>query len=140
MNLGRCAVLDTGRVEMVVSEDRHEPFDTGCFTHAGIDPARKRYVLIKSRQPTTYCTFAYADRPRYLGIGRPPVRLEDADYLQVKFIHLLVDSARKPPSLRRCKFEVNVSRTILFVMASVVNYSAGFYRCYPLIWRRIRRP
>ena len=50
MNLGRCAVLDTGRVEVVVSEDRHEPFDTGCFTHAGIDPARKRYILIKSRQ------------------------------------------------------------------------------------------
>ena len=48
--LGRCAVLDTGQVEVVVSEDRHEPFDTGCFTHAGIDPARKRYVLIKSRQ------------------------------------------------------------------------------------------
>lgn len=49
-NLGRCAVLDTGQVEVVISEDRHEPFDTGCFTHAGIDPARKRYILIKSRQ------------------------------------------------------------------------------------------
>ncbi|MDP6833324.1 MAG: MlrC C-terminal domain-containing protein, partial [Alphaproteobacteria bacterium] len=32
------------------SERRFEPFDTGCFTHAGIDPAAKRYVLIKSRQ------------------------------------------------------------------------------------------
>ena len=50
MNLGRCAVLDTGQVEIVVCEERHEPFDTGCFTHAGIDPARKRYILIKSRQ------------------------------------------------------------------------------------------
>ena len=50
LDLGRCAVLDTGRVEVVVSESRHEPFDTGCFTHAGIDPARKRYILIKSRQ------------------------------------------------------------------------------------------
>ena len=50
LDLGRCAVLDTGRVEVVVSENRHEPFDTGCFTHAGIDPARKRYILIKSRQ------------------------------------------------------------------------------------------
>jgi microcystin degradation protein MlrC len=49
-DLGRCAVLDTGQVEIVVSEDRHEPFDTGCFTHAGIDPARKRFILIKSRQ------------------------------------------------------------------------------------------
>ena len=49
-NIGRTAVLDTGRIEIVVSEHRFEPFDTGCFTHAGIDPSRKRYVLIKSRQ------------------------------------------------------------------------------------------
>ena len=49
-NLGRCCVFDTGTIEIVVSEDRHEPYDTGCFTHAGIDPARKRYILIKSRQ------------------------------------------------------------------------------------------
>ena len=49
-NLGRCAVLDTGGIEIVVSSERHEPFDTGCFTHAGIDPARKRFILIKSRQ------------------------------------------------------------------------------------------
>ena len=34
----------------MVCENRHEPFDTGCFTHAGIDPARRRFVLIKSRQ------------------------------------------------------------------------------------------
>lgn len=50
MNLGRTAVLRTGGVDIVVSERRYEPFDTGCFTHAGIDPAAKRYVLIKSRQ------------------------------------------------------------------------------------------
>jgi microcystin degradation protein MlrC len=49
-NLGQCAVLDTGSIEILVSEHRHEPFDTGCFTHAGIDPAGKRYILIKSRQ------------------------------------------------------------------------------------------
>ena len=49
-NLGHCAVLDTGSVEMVISEHRHEPFDTGCFTHAGIDPSKKRYILLKSRQ------------------------------------------------------------------------------------------
>jgi len=50
LNIGRTAVLDTGEIEIVVSEGRFEPFDTGCFTHAGIDPARKDYVLIKSRQ------------------------------------------------------------------------------------------
>ncbi|MDA0664421.1 MAG: M81 family metallopeptidase [Proteobacteria bacterium] len=50
LNIGRCAVLDTGSVEILVSEGRYEPFDTGAFTHAGIDPARKKYVLLKSRQ------------------------------------------------------------------------------------------
>ncbi len=50
LSIGRTAVLDTGAAEIVVSEDRYEPFDTGCFTHCGIDPARKRFVLIKSRQ------------------------------------------------------------------------------------------
>ncbi len=50
MNIGRCAVLDTGSVEILVSEGRYEPFDTGAFTHAGIDPSRRKYVLLKSRQ------------------------------------------------------------------------------------------
>ena len=50
IRMGRTAVLDTGAVQIVVSERRAEPFDLGVFTHAGIDPRRKRYVLIKSRQ------------------------------------------------------------------------------------------
>jgi microcystin degradation protein MlrC len=50
VRMGRTAVLDTGAVQIVVSERRSEPFDLGVFTHCGIDPRRKRYVLIKSRQ------------------------------------------------------------------------------------------
>jgi microcystin degradation protein MlrC len=50
IRMGRTAVLDTGRVQVVVSEGRVEPHDLGVFTHCGIDPRRKRYVLIKSRQ------------------------------------------------------------------------------------------
>jgi microcystin degradation protein MlrC len=50
IRMGRTAVLDTGHMQIVVSEERAEPFDLGVFTHCGIDPARKRYVLIKSRQ------------------------------------------------------------------------------------------
>ena len=50
MNIGRTVVLDTGRIEIVISEGRFEPFDQGCFTHAGIDPAKKDFVLLKSRQ------------------------------------------------------------------------------------------
>ncbi len=51
--LGRTAILevDSGgaRAEIVVTERPHEPFDLGVFTHAGIDPRQKRYVMLKSR-------------------------------------------------------------------------------------------
>ena len=50
VRMGNTAVLDTGAMQIVVSERRSEPFDLGVFTHCGIDPRRKRYVLIKSRQ------------------------------------------------------------------------------------------
>jgi microcystin degradation protein MlrC len=50
VRMGRTAVLDTGSMQIVVSEHRAEPSDLGVFTHAGIDPRRKHYVLIKSRQ------------------------------------------------------------------------------------------
>jgi microcystin degradation protein MlrC len=50
VRMGRTAVLDTGPMQIVVSEGRAEPFDLGVFTHCGIDPRRTRYVLIKSRQ------------------------------------------------------------------------------------------
>jgi microcystin degradation protein MlrC len=47
--LGRTAVLDTGRVQIVVTERAHEPMDLGIFTHCGIDPRRKKFVMLKSR-------------------------------------------------------------------------------------------
>ena len=50
VRMSRTAVLDTGAMQIVVSERRAEPSDLGVFTHAGLDPRRKRYVLIKSRQ------------------------------------------------------------------------------------------
>ncbi len=50
IRIGRTAVLDTGPMQIVVSERRTEPVDLGVFTHAGIDPRRRHYVLIKSRQ------------------------------------------------------------------------------------------
>lgn len=50
IDLGRCVVLDTGPLQLLICERRLEPFDAGCFTHAGLDPTRAKYVLIKSRQ------------------------------------------------------------------------------------------
>jgi len=49
VSMGRTAVLDTGAVRLVVCERQHEPWDVGCLTSLGIDPAATRYVLLKSR-------------------------------------------------------------------------------------------
>ncbi|MFN0040462.1 MAG: M81 family metallopeptidase [Burkholderiales bacterium] len=47
--MGRTAVLNTGAALVVVSERNQEPWDRGVFESVGIDPARSRYLLLKSR-------------------------------------------------------------------------------------------
>jgi microcystin degradation protein MlrC len=49
VNTGPTAVLDTGRMKIVVVSRHHEPWDTGIFTANGIDPTRQRFLLLKSR-------------------------------------------------------------------------------------------
>jgi microcystin degradation protein MlrC len=49
VHMGPTAVLDTGRMQIVVVSRHHEPWDIGVFTSVGIDPAAKRYLLLKSR-------------------------------------------------------------------------------------------
>jgi microcystin degradation protein MlrC len=49
VSLGKAAVFDTGRMEIVVVSRHHEPWDRGVFTSLGIDPATKKYLLLKSR-------------------------------------------------------------------------------------------
>jgi microcystin degradation protein MlrC len=49
MDMGRSAVLDTGKVEIVVISRYIEPVDPGVFTAVGIQPERKRYLMLKSR-------------------------------------------------------------------------------------------
>jgi len=48
-SLGRTAVLDTGAVQIVVCSRHSEPFDLGCFRSVGIEPTRKKYLILKSR-------------------------------------------------------------------------------------------
>ena len=50
VHLGRTVVADIGSARIVVCEERWEPYDPGCFTHAGLDPSACRYILLKSRQ------------------------------------------------------------------------------------------
>jgi len=46
---GTTVVLDTGKVEIVIISQHQEPFDLSCLHSAGIDPLKKRYVILKSR-------------------------------------------------------------------------------------------
>jgi microcystin degradation protein MlrC len=48
-HMGRSAVLDTGVAEIVITERLQEPWDLGVFLSVGIDPRRKKYLLLKSR-------------------------------------------------------------------------------------------
>jgi len=49
VSMGPTAVLDTGAMQIVIVSRHHEPWDLGVLTSVGIDPAWKRYVLLKSR-------------------------------------------------------------------------------------------
>jgi microcystin degradation protein MlrC len=49
VHMGPTAVLDTGRVKIVVTSHNHEPWDLGVFTSVGIDPRACRYLMLKSR-------------------------------------------------------------------------------------------
>jgi len=49
VGMGRTAVLDTGKAEIVVIERHHEPWDVGCLQSLGIEPAAKRFIMLKSR-------------------------------------------------------------------------------------------
>ena len=49
MDMGPTAVLDTGRVEIVVISRHQEPNDLACLESLGIDPLTKRYIMLKSR-------------------------------------------------------------------------------------------
>jgi microcystin degradation protein MlrC len=48
-DLGASAVLDTGKVEIAVISRHVEPHDIGSFRALGIEPAKKRYLMLKSR-------------------------------------------------------------------------------------------
>jgi len=49
VSMGPSAVLDTGRIQIVIVSRHHEPWDQGVFTSLGIEPRTKRYLLLKSR-------------------------------------------------------------------------------------------
>jgi microcystin degradation protein MlrC len=49
VRMGDTAVLDAGKVKIVVSSLRIEPWDPAVFTGVGIDPVKMKYLVLKSR-------------------------------------------------------------------------------------------
>jgi microcystin degradation protein MlrC len=49
VDMGPSAVLDTGRVQIVVISDHVEPHDLAAFTAVGIAPERLNFLMLKSR-------------------------------------------------------------------------------------------
>jgi microcystin degradation protein MlrC len=49
MSMGKAAVIDTGRVEVVLVSRQVEPYSIDMLSAVGIDPRRRKYVAIKSR-------------------------------------------------------------------------------------------
>ncbi len=47
--MGTAVVLTTGRVDIVVVSNHIEPFDPGCFTCLGIEPSKRKFIMLKSR-------------------------------------------------------------------------------------------
>ena len=48
-DMGSSAVLDTGNCEIAIISRHVEPHDIACFRVLGLEPAQKRYVMLKSR-------------------------------------------------------------------------------------------
>jgi microcystin degradation protein MlrC len=67
MQMGKSVLFDIGAAQIVVTEERVEPYDLGVFTSLSLDPARKTYLILKSRM---YC------RPVFVPISKG---LEECD-------------------------------------------------------------
>lgn len=52
VRMGRTVLFDIGAAQIVVTEERVEPYDLGIYTSVGIAPSEKTYLLLKSRM---YC-------------------------------------------------------------------------------------
>ena len=49
IEMGPSAVISSGSIDVIVISMHMEPFDPGCFAGFDIDPATKRFVVLKSR-------------------------------------------------------------------------------------------
>ncbi len=83
--LGRTAVLDIGEAQIILSEERWEPYDSGCFAHAGLDVEGCRFILVKSRQ---HFRAGFESIASHIVLAAGP-GVCSSDYTQFDFKHLL---------------------------------------------------
>lgn len=84
VNIGRSVVLKTNELELLISEERWEPYDPACFTHAGIDPFKKKYILLKSRQ---HFKAGFESLSKHIVLAAGP-GVCSSDYSQFRFKNL----------------------------------------------------
>ncbi|WP_370680332.1 M81 family metallopeptidase [Comamonas sp. GB3 AK4-5] len=82
--MGRTVLLDAGAVQIVITEQTHEPWDLGVFHCVGLDPTQFRYLLLKSRM---YC------RPVFVPLSDGLVECDSpgvttSDYSRFAFHHV----------------------------------------------------
>lgn len=84
VNLGRSVLFKTEAVELLISEERWEPYDTGCFHHVDINPEDRKFVLIKSRQ---HFRAGFEPIAKHIVLAAGP-GVCSSDYQQFTFEHL----------------------------------------------------
>ncbi|NYT62523.1 M81 family metallopeptidase [Alcaligenaceae bacterium] len=81
---GTTVVLDTGNIEIIIISQHQEPFDISCLQSVGIDPFKKRYVILKSR---VHWRAGFGNMAREVvecnGLG-----VTTSDYSQLEFKHV----------------------------------------------------
>ena len=85
--MGRTAVLDTGRAQVVVTERNQEPWDRGVFESVGIAPERSRYLLLKSRMYF---------RPVFLPIAKAAVLCDGVGVASSDWTQFTYRNVRRP--------------------------------------------
>ncbi len=83
-HMGRSVCLDIGAAQIVVTEQTHEPWDLGVFHCVGMEPARFRFLLLKSRM---YC------RPVFVPLSAGLIECDSpgvttSDYARFPFTHV----------------------------------------------------
>ena len=107
VNLGQSVLLETGLAKILVTEERWEPYDPGCFIQAGIDVKAAKYILIKSRQHFR-ATFEALASHIVLAAG-PGVC--SSDYGCFKFEHLKRPIYPLDMEMQLSEFDVRISKS-----------------------------